>query len=167
MSDKPCSVEGCELVSIARGLCWTHYSRLRKKGTTDSPTFPNKGKVCAAEGCDLAARAWGFCNMHYLRLKHHGDVTYTRPDRPPVICTVPNCGRFSFAKGLCQGHWSREYRHLDIAPDVPIRFRTSKYAGQVCGVDGCQGHIYARHRCKKHYAAWTREREKHEQPANG
>lgn len=38
MSEQTCSVFGCERPSHARGLCNTHYERLRIHGSTDDPT---------------------------------------------------------------------------------------------------------------------------------
>ena len=37
----PCKADGCKGIVKAKGLCGTHYARLRRWGTTDTPERPN------------------------------------------------------------------------------------------------------------------------------
>lgn len=69
-----CSVPGCADKAKAKGLCRTHYLRVRRNGDTElrRPTIPTGGK-CAVEGCEKPARGKGFCTLHYRRAKRHGD----------------------------------------------------------------------------------------------
>lgn len=69
MSDKICSVEGCNsLVGRhgARGMCPKHY-RKHKKATA---------LICAVNECTESAYVRGLCYRHYYRLKTYGDASY-------------------------------------------------------------------------------------------
>lgn len=74
MSDRKCSVEGCEHVLLARGLCNTHYRRLVRHGNT-SVGRAERPK-CGFSGCDRAHYGHGFCNIHYRRWVRHGDPNH-------------------------------------------------------------------------------------------
>lgn len=60
MAERTCSVDGCGLSATARGLCSTHYSRLRRTGTTAlvsrpalSPERRALRKFTVGDGCWL------------------------------------------------------------------------------------------------------------------
>lgn len=36
----PCRIDGCDGPVQARGLCWLHYQRLRRQGSTDLRIIP-------------------------------------------------------------------------------------------------------------------------------
>jgi hypothetical protein len=99
-----CSVDDCDGVVIAKGLCGKHYDRMRRYGTTDIPPRPTE---CKVEGCDNSVRAKGLCNMHYKRLARYGS---TEPRPRVTICTVEGCEQSHLAKGLCRFHYDQDRR---------------------------------------------------------
>lgn len=83
-----CSVDGCEKKSSAKGLCHTHYMRLRRHGTTDDPVKKERSPCSVAE-CESPNIGRGLCRKHYLRWYETGSVELgvrkrQPPPRPPV-----------------------------------------------------------------------------------
>lgn len=78
-----CSVEGCDHPNRCRGLCDTHYSRLRKFGDAQAhlPIAPYRVKGCNVEGCDEPHICKGYCRSHYYRWHRHGDPLAGQPRR--------------------------------------------------------------------------------------
>ena len=48
MSERTCTVEGCEGKHRGRGLCRLHYQRVWKRGSTDLPSMPSPAERLAA-----------------------------------------------------------------------------------------------------------------------
>jgi hypothetical protein len=68
----PCKVDGCEQPgAAARGLCWKHYARVQRNGTTE--TVRTARPPCSLPDCDKPHCALGYCTNHYRRYKKHGD----------------------------------------------------------------------------------------------
>lgn len=67
----PCRVEGCPSnVTIAKGLCSTHYGRLRRGIPLDRPIRVMDGaQGCSVEDCDESHVARGLCSTHYHQWK--------------------------------------------------------------------------------------------------
>jgi len=82
MSDRTCSIPGCDGVINARGWCGGHYARWRLTGDPqpdlplDSPV--PKGTTCKADDCDDPYYCLGWCVRHYNRWRMRGSVE----DRP-------------------------------------------------------------------------------------
>ena len=70
MSNKICSVEGCDKKKHARGLCQNHYRKFMRWG--DPTHNENKPLFCSVSGCTRKARTFGLCGMHYYRLRVNG-----------------------------------------------------------------------------------------------
>lgn len=71
MPDSTCSVDDCERLHHARGLCSAHYKRWRRCG---DPLKAHKAKQwCDVEGCQKYPRARGLCSTHYQVWQRHGD----------------------------------------------------------------------------------------------
>lgn len=65
---------GCGKPVAGRGVCNTHYQRLRKHGSPLVSLYQtDKGHLCAIEDCERAAERRGWCRMHYARFERHGD----------------------------------------------------------------------------------------------
>jgi len=87
MPAKTCSIDGCEKRTSGRGLCSSHYHRLRRYG--DPLHIPSQAKqrkwdapdgtrvACQMDDCAKPVKAVGLCAMHYMRLRQHGDPTVT------------------------------------------------------------------------------------------
>jgi len=80
MPQRNCSVDGCERVSVARGLCNGHYQRHRSGKDMSAPLRESASRTpglrCSAEGCDrevlVAARM--LCQAHYKRWQRTGVI---------------------------------------------------------------------------------------------
>lgn len=70
-----CSVDGCDIPIVGRGLCEKHYRRFMKYGDPQitSRLAPGTHIKCSVEGCDRPHLSLGFCNKHYSRFKKYGD----------------------------------------------------------------------------------------------
>lgn len=79
MSDRTCSIDGCERPHNSRGLCAAHYSRLQRHGDplgSGKPVGKPRGKVrpgCSVDGCDRKHYGRGLCVIHYERKMRTGD----------------------------------------------------------------------------------------------
>lgn len=66
-----CSVVGCDMASRARGLCKTHYNRLRRGNDFSLPVRQQNGRyqddVCIVGGCVSRPVAKNMCGLHYNR----------------------------------------------------------------------------------------------------
>lgn len=75
MSDKICSVEGCDRKVKCKDVCPMHYHRLQRYG---DPTFltdryRRRGAICKVDGCSNKATAQELCHKHYYRFTKYGD----------------------------------------------------------------------------------------------
>lgn len=115
MSDRTCSVEGCEKPVQSRGWCATHYRRWYDTGDVNAavPIKPRR-TTCNVEDCDRPHYGFGYCRMHYRRWRGTGAPgpaeSLRRPDRG---CMVDGCDDKHKAKGYCQIHFDRWYKHGD------------------------------------------------------
>jgi hypothetical protein len=118
----PCSVDGCELLALKRGLCDTHYVRLRTHGDTDlHPQFAPTAERLAAglvhkpNGC----LEWtgGTDKDGYGKIRVDGKSTRTHraawvlangviPDGLHVLhhCDNPPCGETTPSDEYPEGH---------------------------------------------------------------
>lgn len=75
MSERTCSIEGCDKPHEARGWCPAHYRRWRATGDPQGckireyKTRPR----CTVDECDNPNYGHRYCQLHYWRWKRHGD----------------------------------------------------------------------------------------------
>lgn len=82
MSDRTCSIEGCERPHSSRGWCRAHYSRFQRYGDPTGSGKPiserrrgRKGREgCDVAGCERKHYGHGLCVIHYERKTRTGDV---------------------------------------------------------------------------------------------
>jgi hypothetical protein len=72
MSDRTCTVAGCEGRIKGRGLCNRHIIRERRYGDPLA-YFPNAAKACSVDGCEGRHHARGWCVKHWNRWRLNGD----------------------------------------------------------------------------------------------
>jgi len=66
-----CAVTGCDRLSVAKGLCGTHYERARQGHDLATPIKQKLRQPipCSVTGCDRLARKKGMCGTHYQRVR--------------------------------------------------------------------------------------------------
>ncbi len=129
MTDRTCTIEGCERNYWARGMCTNHYQAWRKHG---DPLISHKAKrkTCRIEGCDKKAHGHSLCTKHYLRWHKHGDPLALLPRYD--VCQMDDCDRTPRSElvGLCEMHYYRRRRHGDpsVVKDTSIAEPTYRSA---------------------------------------
>jgi hypothetical protein len=128
---KPCSVEDCDDIGIALGMCEKHYRKNRKYGhplvSVYSPA-PADG-LCTVLGCGRGGKLTkGFCAKHYQKWRKYGDPLGGDEYTPPPadgLCTVEDCFDRHFSSGWCRMHYMRmwvngdmNYHYRENPPDV-------------------------------------------------
>lgn len=111
MTERTCSVEGCNRPAWAKGMCLMHYRRQRKHGDPGGAESlrPRGGKTCSVEGCDRRGTIHGMCTSHDYRWQTYG----TTDPLPPKVCSIEGCGAPFLARGWCQDHYYRWKKYGD------------------------------------------------------
>jgi hypothetical protein len=75
-SDFRCSVEVCDRPASVKGLCLSHYDRMRRTGSTGTTAIEPRMKAlsCAVAGCTKRVQAKGYCKAHYDRWVRYGSA---------------------------------------------------------------------------------------------
>ncbi len=114
---RDCLIPDCGPKPIkGRGLCSTHYTRLRDYGDPlREPT--RQPKTCTVEGCEKQTRAKSYCQMHYLRFRKYGDPNMRLRHWSPGPCLAGDCEKPRNGP-YCKMHASRMARTgtLDLKP---------------------------------------------------
>ena len=128
---KPCAVEDCDDIVIARGFCETHYRKNLKYGdpliSLYSPA-PADGR-CIVLSCGNGGKLTkGFCTKHYQKWRKYGDPLGGDEYAPPPsdgLCTADDCFNSHFSSGWCRMHYMRmwvngdmDYHYRENPPDV-------------------------------------------------
>lgn len=88
MTQRTCSINGCDKPHHARGWCKVHYKAWWKHGDpAGAPARP--AQICAIEDCTRPARSRKWCAMHYMRWYTNGVA-----DRPTLLIIGDNEARF-------------------------------------------------------------------------
>lgn len=68
MTDRTCSVEGCDRPHRARGYCVAHWDRWQKSGDPGPALIgkPRRVTTCSARSCDQDKVCYGLCPKHAL-----------------------------------------------------------------------------------------------------
>lgn len=115
---RTCTIEGCRELRHGRGLCNTHYRRLRRTGTTDAPSRA----VCSIDGCVGGVADRGLCRDH---------IEARRSLRASRGCSVDGCDERHKARGLCLRHyqlqWATENRHKTRAATRAAKLKRPDY----------------------------------------
>lgn len=113
MTERTCSIEGCDRKHKGHGLCQTHLQALRRRNGGPQPA------QCTVDGCDSPAFCRGWCPKHYQRWKAHGDPTATlvpNRGRGPyggARCAVDGCDALVKAVKWCGRHYRRYVKYGD------------------------------------------------------
>lgn len=123
MSDRTCSVDGCDRPVLARGWCGKHYQRWKANGDplVRRPSGHAPSAVCDIEGCLAPSNARGLCGKHYQRKRREGTLP---PAKQATPCSVAGCERSPYGRtGLCGYHYS-QIRTGVVSPRVESSFGT-------------------------------------------
>ena len=100
INKKQCDAPECDRPAYAKGLCQTHYYRVKRYGRDDlSPirTWERHADTCSVKGCAKKVHAQGLCGMHLYRLREHGDTG-------PSHTLKPGGSRFLTTNGYVRVH---------------------------------------------------------------
>jgi hypothetical protein len=118
-----CSVETCDRPSRAKGMCATHYTRVRLGIPLDAPIKTGRS-TCTVDGCDKFVAGHGLCSRHYRRHRDGSPMEGDRRFKPERGCKVPDCDRPHAAKGFCMSHWRRDRDGLDVTAPIVTKLIT-------------------------------------------
>lgn len=121
-----CKDVGCNKDARARGLCLTHYNKLRREGGLPG------AKKCVWDECDSTATAKGRCWKHYRKDRRDGVITGGK------ICTVTGCAGLQDSYGVCATHYGFR-RRRGLLPNQPD-----------CTAPNCERKEYAKGYCSAH-----------------
>lgn len=137
MTERLCSIDGCDKSVESRGWCNAHYQRwLRHGEPTAGGSYRNPGAICAVDNCDRVAQGRGYCDMHYKRVRKYGTTELPpkiKAERPP--CSISGCVRPAKSRGWCETHYFRWYR-TGNAGDAEILVKGLNSTG-LCTHDDC------------------------------
>jgi len=92
MTERECSVEGCErslTPPYGRGMCGMHYKRWRRHGDpTLDRVAPRWPAVCTVDDCAKPTVARGWCSAHWTRWQRHGSPTFRVPGEVVNGCRI-------------------------------------------------------------------------------
>lgn len=137
-SARPCSIDDCDRLVVARGWCGAHYRRWHLygdpfKGGPFQPTSPSK--LCTIEGCERVHMSRGLCSPHFRRAAKHGDAEGGRGSVALGIasrvlpCSADDCDDLSKARGLCWSHLNQQRYAAD--PERWHRYSHARRARRV------------------------------------
>lgn len=139
---KPCAIDQCDKLAVARGWCATHYSRWKRTGDVNAEVPTERVRLgppeCVLCGAQSVGR--GYCRKHYSRWRNHGDPTVVLPpgglDRGGE-CSIEGCGKEHLAKGYCKKHYRRWKKYGDPVGRPPEGHREK----QTVGYAGAHGRV--------------------------
>jgi hypothetical protein len=148
---RTCSIDGCEKLARARGLCTAHYTASLRSGELTRREYNRVRKPCAVDGCETPTTRT-YCSAHETQLRRYGAgslkplIKYDRASKP---CSVEGCDSLTTGT-YCKVH-ERRFRRYGDATFEPVR----KYPRKPCAVDGCQS-LTTRTYCNAHEARLRR-----------
>lgn len=127
----------CDRPHYARGLCLSHYNRVKQHGDKADLISPisNKGYaagICRVPGCDRISSKRGYCAAHYIRWRKGTDVSspIRHPGTGRMEWIVQACKDCLDKGSLCRTHNNQLRRHKITAE------RLSDLLLNGCGVCG-------------------------------
>ena len=61
-----CAADDCEKTVKTRGMCSTHYERVRLTGDINRGRRRHASPTCSIKDCDKATKARGWCGLSHL-----------------------------------------------------------------------------------------------------
>lgn len=150
-----CVFEGCLNNASKRGLCNSHYLKLRRSGNLERYAIgdsrgryaPKERTECAGvHVCGKVEVARGLCGSCYQHRKKKGLIENVPLVNSGRICKVDGCNVKSQSFGYCNNHYAKFKKYGDPLASA------QKKTGQPCTVADCEGVTVANGLCMKHYA---------------
>jgi hypothetical protein len=120
-----CSVLGCVRCATRKGVCDTHYRRLKRYGAAGDGYIPERKRLpelCSIEGCDRKAHSFlggdAVCKRHYSslrRLDSSKGQTVDPAKEVFEVCTVEGCDHPPAWRHspYCVSHYHKNRRYGD------------------------------------------------------
>ena len=154
MSDRTCTIEGCDRPILCRGWCRRHYRRWSTYGDPEYVKPPAEVVPCSIEGCPGEAHARGWCKPHYERWRTKGDPAWEQPTTQSSTCAVDGCDREVKSRGWCQAHYFRWRRTGDPGTaELALKGQPK----EPCNIEDCDHDQAALGLCDRHaqrYRKW-------------
>jgi hypothetical protein len=141
MSDRTCSIDGCEKPVHGHGWCGMHYRRWSRWGDPNSvQQHHNQQRLpCSVEDCSRLAVAHTWCATHYERWRHHGDITIVLKGGPPFrgdaisyfgahmrVRTIRgSASRYICTCGLPAEDWAYDHQDPNAKTDIVGTYSTN------------------------------------------
>lgn len=108
MTDRTCSVDGCDAAFLARGYCSKHYQRWRARGSVEDRAPQTADGLCMFGECDKPVWARGWCTTHYSRWHRHGTLDDVRAwvNAPPDTKWCPQCRAYRSTQDFSICRWT-------------------------------------------------------------
>jgi hypothetical protein len=147
-----CSVDGCILKPLAKGLCTKHYQKSRRKSG-----LGKSKKICSFTDCGRPHNSKGYCSGHMHM------ILQGKPLRPIVtkdhyinsfinkICSIDGCDNKTRAKGYCSNHYNRIILKKTATASNAKPARKYLIGIKACIIDGCDSDAKSKGLCNKHY----------------
>lgn len=108
MTNRICSVDGCDRPHHSKGLCRMHRRRQMRTGKI-RPKDPARiakydGEICAELECEALASKGGYCLRHYKRLYRNGDPSFDRRWVGDFVTYIGAHNRIYRERGLASGY---------------------------------------------------------------
>lgn len=104
IATKTCSVDGCEKLTIKRGLkCSMHYIRFAKYGTNTLPVKPPIVRQCDVDDCAkiVCSRNAKYCMAHDQKYRKYGDARIVKYKRGENRSDNPIYSLYNNMKDRC------------------------------------------------------------------
>lgn len=125
MTQRTCSIEGCDRIHSGRGYCGPHYQRWHRYGDPLGAIDRSRG-TCSFLGCDKPHVGRGYCGSHGSQLRQGKELQPLR-SYGGGICSAHDCDRPLVAQGYCAKHWQRWRTHGDAERVDQSREGSRKY----------------------------------------
>lgn len=170
MTERICTVEGCERSYTARGWCDAHYRRWKKNGDpglADLDAPPAKTQVCTVPECSRLRIVRLYCPLHYDRWKRTGNTALATPRQTAAMqpCTFDGCDRPGRTSGLCPAHYLQKFHGRELAPlidrpDTTARDEHGRKSCSVCGEWQPTDQFYSNPQTRDRLGSWCRSCQK-------
>lgn len=144
---RTCSVEGCEGIAHAKGLCGMHYQRLKRLGSLDVQRVSFKGAVCSVDGCGQDVLAKGLCSTHYERVRRRGTLELTNAQKGEPLAWLREFVRGPLPETCVKWPFSTITSGYGCVWVGNVHYRAHRYIYEVYYGESIGDKLVVRHTC--------------------